>query len=133
MPCTYYTPAEEEAIARKELNKATRSACEALKMLESLSPAHMRALSSSTLVWWKEHKERDVLRRIERVGKKIDGLLHKERNTLRKARKPKKASSKKKASKTKRQVRPKKVSRESLDKFVTHITEGLNKRDRDRW
>lgn len=112
MPCTYYLPGEEEAIARKELDKATRSACEALKMLESLSPAHMEALSSDTLVWWKEHKERDVLR---------------------KARKVKKSSSRKKTSKRKRGSRPKKMSRESLDKFVTRATETLSTIDKNRW
>lgn len=69
MPCTYYSAGEEDAILAEELDAATRAACEAFKFIDYLLDGHGQPgdhafhISTKSLAWWKEHKERDEKRK----------------------------------------------------------------------
>lgn len=67
MPCTYYTPEEEMAIARKEwkekLDQVTRLLCEVMRSAkwdDLEGQWNLEGTASDELTdWWEEHQEMD--------------------------------------------------------------------------
>ena len=59
MPCQYYMPGEEEAIARKELHKVTRMLCELMGHLERYGGGSLPFTPELT-EWGGDHKRKDA-------------------------------------------------------------------------
>lgn len=56
----------ELARVRKQMNIATRAACEALRYLEESEGINRKALSDEVLDWWYDHKKLDRSREKKR-------------------------------------------------------------------